>query len=248
MKNALKFSLAMLPFGLIGGFLVSIYSFEHYTPDMQALVLEQMSYEMLIIVSALQGMLNAGICAFFGHLLAVKINLWKPFRFEKKTTLWVSSITLILGILFVADYWVFGSIIPEVAADYAKGISPAYFFGALIYGGVVEELMMRLFLMSLLIYLLWRIAGRKYDREHIPEWIPVSVNVVIALLFAAGHLPATISLFGGLSFPIVFRCFLLNGSIGLVFGRFYRKYGIQYAMLSHFGCHLVSKLILLMVL
>ena len=39
MKNALKFSLAMLPFGLIGGFLVSIYSFEHYTPDMQTMVL-----------------------------------------------------------------------------------------------------------------------------------------------------------------------------------------------------------------
>ncbi len=248
MKSALKFSLAMLPFGLIGGLLVSIYSFEHFTADMQAMVLDQMSYELYLTVSAVQGLIYAGICAFFGRILAENIGLWKPFRFEKDTTIHVSSITLILGILFVADYWVFGSMIPEVAADYAKGISPAYFFGALIYGGVVEELMMRLFLMSLLVYLLWRIAGRKYDKKHIPEWIPVSVNVVISLLFAAGHLPATITLFGGLTFPIVLRCFLLNGSFGLVFGRFYRKYGIQYAMLCHFGCHLVSKLILLIVL
>ena len=248
MKNTLKFSLVMLPFGLIGGFLVSIYSFEHFTPDMQAMILEQMSYELYLTVSAVQGLTYAGICAFFGRILAEKIGLWKPLRFEKKTTLWVGGITLILGILFAADYWVFGSMIPEVAADYAKGISPAYFFGALLYGGVVEELMMRLFLMSLLIYLLWRISRKKYDKEHIPEWILISANVVIALLFAAGHLPATITFFGGLTPLVVFRCFLLNGCFGLIFGRFYRKYGIQYAMLSHFGCHLVSKLILLMVL
>ncbi len=248
MKNALKFSLCMLPFGLIGGYLVSIYSFEHFDAGMQAMVLEQMSYELYLAVSAVQGLTYAGICAFFGHILAEKIGLWQPFRFEKKTTMWVGSITILLGLLFSLDYWVFGSFIPEVAADYEKGISLAYFLGALLYGGVVEELMMRLFLMSLLIFLLWKTMARQYDKEHIPQWITVAVNVIIALLFAAGHLPATITLFGTLTFPIVLRCFLLNGSFGLVFGRFYRKYGIQYAMLSHFGCHFLSKLILLLVL
>ncbi|WP_044976627.1 CPBP family intramembrane metalloprotease [Ruminococcus sp. HUN007] len=29
------------------------------------------------------------------------------------------------------------------------------------------------------------------------------------------------------------RCFLMNGAFGIVFGRLYHKYGIQYAMIAH---------------
>ena len=64
-----------------------------------------------------------------------------------------------------------------------------------------------------------------------------------ALLFAAGHLPATVGIFGTLTPPVLVRCFLLNGGFGLVFGRLYRRCGIQYAMLSHAVLHIVSKLI-----
>ncbi len=39
----------------------------------------------------------------------------------------------------------------------------------------------------------------------------------------------------------VWSCFLLNGGFGLLFGRLYRRYGIQYAMLSHALLHIVSK-------
>ena len=35
----------------------------------------------------------------------------------------------------------------------------------------------------------------------------------------------------------------MNGGFGLVFGRLYRKQGIEYAMLAHAGVHIVSKLI-----
>ncbi|GAU76277.1 hypothetical protein F3D3_0874 [Fusibacter sp. 3D3] len=58
-----------------------------------------------------------------------------------------------------------------------------------------------------------------------------------AVLFALGHLPATLILFGELSFLIVFRCMLLNGVFGLVFGWLYRKLGIQYAMSAHAMTH-----------
>ena len=47
----------------------------------------------------------------------------------------------------------------------------------------------------------------------------------------------------GLNPVIIFRCFLLNGGAGLLFGRLYRKYGIHYAMLGHALAHVVSKLI-----
>ncbi|MGB4004952.1 MAG: CPBP family glutamic-type intramembrane protease, partial [Halanaerobiales bacterium] len=61
--------------------------------------------------------------------------------------------------------------------------------------------------------------------------------------FAAGHLPATVTIFGELTPLILFRCFLLNGAFGLFFGWLYYKYGIQYAMISHAMLHIVSKFI-----
>ena len=107
------------------------------------------------------------------------------------------------------------------------------------YGGVIEEVMLRLFFMSLIAYILNIVFNK--NRE-ITNTILIVANIISALLFAAGHLPATIMTIG-LTPMILFRCFLLNGGIGLQFGRLYRKYGIYYAMLAHAGCHILSKII-----
>ena len=69
-----------------------------------------------------------------------------------------------------------------------------------------------------------------------------AANVMAAILFATGHLPAT-AVMMGITPMILFRCFLLNGGFGLLFGWLYRKYGLRYAMLAHGGCHVISKLI-----
>ena len=70
----------------------------------------------------------------------------------------------------------------------------------------------------------------------------IIANAISSLLFAAGHIPGTLQMIG-ISPIILLRCFLMNGGFGLIFGRMYRKYGIQYAMLTHAGVHIVSKLI-----
>lgn len=70
----------------------------------------------------------------------------------------------------------------------------------------------------------------------------------LRLLFAEGHLPATITMFGALTPLVLLRCFLLNGGLGLAFGWLYRKYGIQYAMIGHAGTHIISKLIWLVLI
>ncbi|MBR6570794.1 MAG: CPBP family intramembrane metalloprotease [Clostridia bacterium] len=112
---------------------------------------------------------------------------------------------------------------------------------SVVYGGVMEEIMMRLFLMSLLAWLGWKILYRKQEKP--PVWVFAAANVISAVLFAAGHLPATVMLFGQLTPLLVVRCFLFNGGFGLFFGWLYRRYGIQYAMLGHMLAHIVSKLI-----
>lgn len=88
---------------------------------------------------------------------------------------------------------------------------------------------------------LWK-DGYHPKKKPLLAAVLAAANVITALLFAAGHLPATYLLLG-LSPLIVFRCFLLNGGIGLLIGYLYRKHGLGYAMIAHGGCHVVSKLI-----
>ena len=115
---------------------------------------------------------------------------------------------------------------------------------AVFYGGVIEEVMMRLFFMSLLALLGWKLFFR--SRAYPPKRVLILANMIAALLFAAAHMPATQMQLGELTPLILLRCFLLNGAFGLLFGRIYRKYGIQYAMLSHVLFHVVSRTIWLL--
>ena len=115
-----------------------------------------------------------------------------------------------------------------------------YLLATVTYGAVIEEVMLRLFWMSLIAFVIHKIFGRKQDKPT--DATLIVANVIAAILFAAGHLPATAELLG-LTPMIIFRCFLLNGGLGLLFGRLYRKYGLRYSMIAHGGCHIVSKLI-----
>ena len=97
-------------------------------------------------------------------------------------------------------------------------------------------------------FVFWKVFCRKAAKEEIPEGIFIVANILCAMVFAAGHLPATVSMFGGLTPLVVFRCFLLNGALGMVFGWLYRKYGIVYSCIGHMGTHIISKLIWLLFL
>jgi len=243
-KKALKFALTLLPIAVIAGIFVTIYQIETLPAEiMDEAIAEIGGKGMLIVISTLQTVLYALFCGIFGHIIAVKTGLWQPLRFEKKRLRTAVIVSVIGGILFSLDYWVFGRLIEAVKAYYAAPISASTVIASVLYGGVIEEVMLRLFFMSLIALLLWKIFCRKCSRENIPAWIFPAANIIAALVFAAGHLPATQMLFGKLTPLILLRCFLLNGGGGLIFGWLYRKYGIAYAMLSHALFHIVSKLI-----
>jgi len=62
-------------------------------------------------------------------------------------------------------------------------------------------------------------ALRRSKDSAISNWIYITAIFLSAILFAAGHLPATAQLLG-LSTPILIRAFVLNGIAGLGFGYF----------------------------
>lgn len=239
----LLFTAALLPVAVIGGLFTGIYTFAGYTEEMKQLLAAQLGgYVQYLIMVALQTVLYAMICGFFGYILADKTGLLKPFALEKRKLTIAVALAALCGVAFGLDYWIFGSHIPE-AAEACRNVTLSSVMASMLYGGVIEEVMLRLFVMSLLSFILWKIFYRAVPKEKIPVKIFAVANVIAALLFAAGHLPATFLTFQTVDALVIIRCFLYNGGLGLVFGWLYRKYGIQYAMIGHMGTHIISKLI-----
>jgi len=246
-KNKLKkpflFTVVLLPVTIIACWLVTIYAFSILAEEIKAEVLEEMGYNLYILASTIQGIIIAFLCSFFGYILAEKTGLIRSFCFEKAKLLKTLIVTIVGGILFSLDYWTFGNLIPGLQELVGLGLTVNAIFGSILYGGIVEELLLRLFFMSLFVFIIWKLLFRKKAMEQIPAGIYIIANVLAAVLFAAGHLPATVGAFGELTPLLIFRCFLLNGAFGIIFGCLYKKYGIQYAMVSHAGFHIVSKAI-----
>ena len=142
--------------------------------------------------------------------------------------------------MILLDILVFGKYSHAIMESYATKPSIPYLIAMVTYGGVIEEVMLRLFFMSLIAFILHKLLERKEEKPSTK--VLIISNIIAALLFAAGHLPFTSILFG-LTPMFIFRCFLLNGGIGLMFGWLYRKYGLRYSMIAHAGCHIVSKVI-----
>lgn len=242
LKASALFALIMAPIGAVAGYFTILYQLDFLDAATVEMTVAQLgSVEALIAVYIVQIAVYALVMGFFGHLLAGKLGLMKPFRFEKTGLSRTIVLSLAVGIVLSLDYWTFGTVIPGIREADAAMLAPHAMAAAILYGGIIEELMMRLFLMSLVAWLVWKLFFR--SREQVPVGVLTAANVVVALLFAAGHLPATVQLFGTLTPLILVRCFLLNGGAGLVFGWLYRKYGIHHAMSSHALAHIVSKLI-----
>ena len=229
--------------GAVGGFGVGLYLMDTYPGDMvQELLAQGMTPVLLALVTAVQSALYGLVLGTVGIWLAKKTGLWKDeHSIGGKPLLYTVIISVIGGLaLILPDVFFFGKHVPAIAGMYVEKPTIPCLVATITYGAVIEEVMLRLFFMTLLVFLLWKLFQRK--RELPSTAVVVSANIVAALLFAAGHLPTTFVTLGN-SPLILFRCFLLNGTFGLAFGWLYRKYGLRYAMLAHGGCHIVSKLI-----
>ncbi len=229
--------------GLVGGFCTGLYSLDIYPPEMQQEVLSQgLTPAIIALVSALQGVGYGVVLGIIGILLGKKTGLWKDeTNFAKKPLLITLAIALIGGLaLILPDLFIFGRYNEAIMNLYAEKPTIAYIVGAILAGGVIEEIMMRLFFMTLVVFVLWKLFAKKEEKPTTA--ILIVANVIAALLFGIGHLPATLVVLGS-SPMILARCILMNGAFGLLFGYLYRKYGLRYSMIAHGGCHIVSKLI-----
>lgn len=240
-KNNFLFATFLVLFGLVGGYFAALYSIETLSDEVLEQTIAQIgSLDAVILISTLQvALIYSLLLGLIGKALAKKIGSWKSFTFESKPIVAVLLVSLIGGaVMIFGDLYGFGALNQQIADSYLAKPALNYFLSSVTYGGVVEEVMLRLFLMSLLAFIFMKIS----KNAEATDGNLIAANIISALVFAAGHLPATAATLG-LDALIIARCFIMNGAFGIAFGRLYRKYGIGYAMLAHAGVHVVSKAI-----
>ena len=107
---------------------------------------------------------------------------------------------------------------------------------AAFYGGITEEILLRLFLMTLITWVLWKIGMR--TQKHPSKtafWIAIAIS---ALLFAIAHLPVAATIWT-LTPIMIIRTILLSSLLGVGFGYLFWRWELEYAILSHFVAGLV---------
>ncbi|MGH4141161.1 CPBP family intramembrane glutamic endopeptidase [Clostridium sp.] len=247
MKNKdIKITLIFTLIGLMAGIFLGLLSLSTVTEAVkQGMISKFGSTIAIVALSAAQVTVFTFFSTFIGLKLARKVNLKLNFKFDKNSAILSAVIGVVIAFIIAgSDKFIFAQYLPKQIEMYT--ISPLYFISSILYGGVVEELMLRLLVMSLIILILWKLFAKSKDKLDIPNWIYITGIFLAAILFAAGHLPATARLLG-LSTPILIRNFLLNGVGGIGFGYLYWKKGLAYAICAHILTHIFIQIIFMQI-
>lgn len=139
---------------------------------------------------------------------------------------------IIVGVLLIGMTYV----TPELMVMPNEMNKILEFLMRIFYGGITEEIFLRWGVMTLILWGIAAIAGRKNHPTPLLVWIAI---IVSSLLFALGHLPAAHILAGQISLNIFLYVMVGNTLAGMVFGFLYQRFGLESAMIAHALAHIV---------
>lgn len=202
-----------------------------------------MPLPVVVLLQSLQAVLLLGLLAFAGLRMSHALGLGAPWLRAllngraRRSQPWLPAAAcgIVAALAIVALDPLFAAHMPAAIAPLPKpgGAHALAGFLASFYGGIAEEVQLRLFLVTLLAWGLSRFSGGRVSARQFAAAV-----LLAALAFGAAHLPAAANLWP-LDGVVVARTLLLNGIAGLVFGWFYVRHGLESAMVSHFAADIV---------
>lgn len=235
-----------------------------YSLELQGATLQSLDLPIplpaLIAIQIVQSALIFGVLIAAGLFFAGRIGLGTPILEARARGESVADkirailpVSIIVGVVASAliiglEILIFQPALMKELGDSANALNlqnaqPAAWKGFLasFYGGIVEEVLLRLFLMSLLAWL-----GKFIS--HTADGLPASgvlwvANILAAIIFGLGHLPATATIIP-LTPLVITRAIVLNGLAGVAFGWLFWKRGLEAAMISHFSADMVLHVLL----
>lgn len=193
------------------------------------------------LLGTVQSILFFGLICWMSFKILPKTDLHPFPRLDRELALkQIVYPALISGVLvgiviFISDKTIFNN-------SLISGDHPPFWTGALasFYGAVNEEVLLRLFLFSVIYFLVGKCVTIRRDNRFVILWV---VNILVALIFGIGHLPAAFKLAPPSAFEI-FRVLFLNGIAGIVFGWLYWSRGLWTAMAAHFVADIMIHVLL----
>ena len=143
-KTTLFFALA----GLIGGFFVGLFLLDSYPEEIRLQLAEQGIGNVLLgVITAVQSAFYGIVLGAAGIFLGKKVGLWKDERKLEKKPLTMTAITAVVGgmAMILLDLFFFAGYSDVIRDSYGVKPTVAFILGSVIYGGVIEEVMLRLF-------------------------------------------------------------------------------------------------------
>lgn len=214
----------------------------------------------LIALQIVQSVILFAILIFAGMFFASRVGLGTPIldsvtRSESASdkVRAILPLSILLGVIATLivlglEVFIFQPAMMKELGDTAAALNlqtsqPAAWKGLLasFYGGIAEEIQLRLLVMSFFAWLgrfISKTAEGKPTRAVF--WI---ANILAALLFGLGHLPS-MALLVPLTPLVIARTVTLNGLLGIIFGWLYWRRGLEAAMISHFSADIVLHVLL----
>lgn len=195
-------------------------------------IVQSIQYIILFAITISVGLYLAARVGFRLPLIEKLIHNKDAFTYFKSILGTSVGLGLLAGLLIIVSSFLFSTNLST--ADVSIPLWKSFL--ASFYGGIDEEILFRLFLMTLIVWILFKI---KKTSDGKPTTIGIWIAIVVsALAFGYGHLPVTGTI-TTITPLIIIRALLLNGIAGIIFGWLYWKKGLESAMISHFSADIL---------
>jgi membrane protease YdiL (CAAX protease family) len=232
----------LLAASLAGGAAGIPLALEVFRPLVQGAPLPPIPFPLLIAIGFAQNALFLAVLIGVGLLLARRLDMGAPLleswlhhqppsasvRDTLKSGVPVGigvGIVVLVALLIAAPHLPGLPFVTAGRAPIWKRILVCF------YGGIDEEVISRLFLLTLLGWLGARVFQKQKARmSTVTFWC---ANIIVAILFGLGHLPNA-AMVMRITPTVVVLALSLNGIAAISFGYLYWKRGLESAMLAHF--------------
>lgn len=222
---------AMIPFAL-----------EVFRPVIESAPRPSVPLPLLILIGVVENFLLLALVVWVGVVLGRKLGLGAPllesWLYHEKATLKARdslksgvAFGIVVGVILLVVLLLMSPHFPGLPFTTTAKVAVWKRFLICFYGGVDEEILAHLFLLSLVAWLMTKIFWKEETRlSPAAFW---SANVIVAILFGLGHLPNA-SMVMSITPTVIILALTLNGIAAIPFGYLYRKRGLESAIVAHF--------------
>ena len=204
---------------------------------------------LLKLLSTIQSSILLSVAVFVGVALASRVGLYSPAAEAAAGRGNISSALkpqiapgltggLVGGGAILSTWLLWKPFLPVEFVTRAEGLNKSLpFLTRLLYGGITEELLLRWGVMTLLVWLAWRLLQKGQGEPRVIFF--VIAIMISSVVFGLGHLPLASALGVDFTVAIVSYVVVANSVFGLIAGYLYWKKGLEAAMIAHMLTHVI---------